>query len=101
MLQVANSVDAREQAALVAQHGRNGTPLLHGRIEGCTALSSNLGSRALLTAARLLGGSASLHFAADETRLRLEVEAPLAAVAPMAASMLVWFLDDERSMRLK
>ena len=48
---VVNSADAREQARLMAKHGQDATGLLQRRIEGGTALSSNLGSRAILQAA--------------------------------------------------
>ena len=102
VLQVANGVDAQAQAALLARHGADGTPLLHGRVEGGTALSTNLGSRALLAAAALLGGGVALTFTPDETRLRLEVEAPVAAPVEVGgAAPLVWFLDDEPTMRLR
>ncbi len=37
-------------------HGADATHLLHRRVEGGTAMSTNIGSRALLAAARLLGG---------------------------------------------
>ena len=56
---VVNSADAREQARLMAKHGQDATGLLQRRIEGGTALSSNLGSRAILQAAALHGGRAT------------------------------------------
>ena len=40
----------------MSAHGEDCTHLLHWRVEGGTAMSTNMGSRALLAAARLLGG---------------------------------------------
>ena len=75
-LEVCNDVDRGAQTGLIASHGEDATRLLHGRVEGGAALSTNLGSRALLACARLLGGEVSLRLAPEQTRLRLEVAAP-------------------------
>jgi len=105
-LLVVNSVDVSVQARLIASHGHDGTKLLHGRIDGGTSMSTNLGSRAILAAARLLGGSVAMAFEAAETRLRLEVDAPEARELPGALlgdmePVSVWFVDDELTMRLR
>jgi len=105
-LLVVNSVDVSVQARLIASHGHDGTKLLHGRIDGGTSMSTNLGSRAILAAARLLGGSVAMAFEAAETRLRLEVDAPEARELPGALlgdmePVSVWFVDDEPSMRMR
>ena len=51
-----NKLNRPAQTRLVSAHGEDGTRLLHRRVEGGTAMSTNIGSRALLAAARLLGG---------------------------------------------
>jgi len=87
---------------MIATHGEDGTRLLHRRVEGGTALSSNLGSRALLATARLLDGCVSLRFAPGETRLRLEVVAPRVheeAASAAGVAPAVWFLDDDALIR--
>ena len=94
-----NDVDRGAQARLIASHGEDATRLLHGRVEGGVALSTNLGSRALLACARLLGGEVSLRLAPDQTRLRLEVAAPRPATAALSESLVVWFLDDDPTTR--
>jgi len=83
-LEVCNGVDRGAQARLIASHGVDATRLLHGRVEGGSALSTNLGSRALLACARLLGGDVSLRLAPEQTRLRLEVAAPRPATAALS-----------------
>ena len=104
---VVNSADAREQARLMAKHGQDATGLLQRRIEGGTALSSNLGSRAILQAAALHGGRATLRLAAAETTLELVVHAEAAGAdfqsdgATPGAAPLLWCVDDCATMRLK
>ena len=75
---VVNSADAREQARLMAKHGQDATGLLQRRIEGGTALSSNLGSRAILQAPRCTAAAPLLRLAAAETTLELVVHAEAA-----------------------
>ena len=102
---VANSVHAEVQARLIASHGTDGTSLLHGRVEGGAAMSTNMGSRALLATSHLLKGGVTLRLNEEETRLHLEIEAAL-AVDPVALlrehkPVSVWFLDDEPTMRMR
>jgi signal transduction histidine kinase len=99
-VEVANSVDLAVQAHLLAKHGTDGTHLLHRRADGSTALSSNIGSKVMLTAAQLFDGVVSLHFSRTETRLRLEVAATRPVLhLPVDTSFLLWFLDDDAATR--
>jgi hypothetical protein len=104
VLEVANSVDQRAQARLIATYGEDGTCLLHCRLEGGEAMSTNVGSAALTASTHLLGGDVMLNFAPDETRVTLTVSAPrspmmAAADAATKESLEVWFLDDDEVTR--
>ena len=99
VLQVVNRVDREAQARLIASHGSDSTHLLHTRGEGSTAMSTNVGSQALLACARLLDGSVALRFSLDETRLVLKVAAQRPASMALSESLVVWFLDDDPTTR--
>ena len=99
VLEIGNSVDREAQARLIASHGNDGTHLLYFRGEGGTAMSTNMGSQALLACVRLLGGSVALCFSLNETRLVLKVATQRPASVALTDSLVVWFLDDDPTTR--
>ena len=100
ILQVTNAADPQKQAALITKHGVNATRLLHHRGDTGGTHSTNLGGQAMRDVARLLGGSVSLHLAADSSRLRLEVRAPRLLDLEVTQPLLIYFIDDEPTMRM-
>ncbi|EOD19519.1 hypothetical protein EMIHUDRAFT_451139 [Emiliania huxleyi CCMP1516] len=90
VMQVSNAADPQKQAQLIARHGTNATRLLHHRGNTGGAHSTNLGGQAMRDVARLLRGSVSLQLLPAASRLHLEATQPL----------LVYFIDDEPTMRM-
>jgi CheY-like chemotaxis protein len=102
VIQLSNGVDTEKQIKTIEIHGEDGTHLLHRRADGSSALSSNIGGKALLGVMHLLNGSVSLRFAPAETTLRVEVEAPEPKTRNRTSDesrLIVYFLDDEATMR--
>eukprot|EP00966_Prymnesium_polylepis_P080369 1861751-Prymnesium_polylepis.1 len=71
-MQVSNPVDPVKQQLLRQTHGEDGTYLLRRRADGRSALSSNIGGKALRSVVKLLDGDVGLRFMPDATLLRME-----------------------------
>jgi len=98
-MQVSNPVDPVKQQLLRQTHGEDGTYLLRRRADGRSALSSNIGGKALRSVVKLLDGDVGLRFMPDATLLRMEVHAARARKASLSETLVVYFLDDEATMR--
>jgi len=102
VLLVTNGVlDAEAQARTIGLHGADATELLHRRVDGAGSQSTNLGGKALRTVASLLEGRVSLHLEPSITRLRLEVTAPRHVDVKMSDNLLVYFIDDDATLRVQ
>ena len=97
---VTNAADEQRQASLIARHGTDVSRLLHRRGDAEGIQSTNLGGQALRDCARILHGSVSLQLGPRTTRLLLEVEAPRPVEVQVSQAQLVYFVDDEPTMRM-
>ena len=97
---VTNVAEPKRQAQLIATHGCDATKLLHRRVEGGGTHSTNLGGHALRDVARLMRGSVSLHLLPEATRLQLQVCTPRQEDVQVGEALLVYFIDDEPTMRM-
>jgi CheY-like chemotaxis protein len=100
VVQVTNDANPPKQAQLIAKHGSDATRLLHNRGECGGKHSTNLGGQAMRDVARILRGTVSLHLHPTTSRLCLEVEAPRSVEVESSETPLVYFIDDEPTMRM-
>ena len=97
---VTNVADPQAQKTLIARHGTNATRLLHHRGDSGGTHSTNVGGQVMRDVARLLNGAVSLHLAPTSSRLRLRVHAPRVVELEPTQPLLVYFIDDEPTMRM-
>ena len=99
-VQVTNQADPKAQSVLMARHGSDATSLLHSRGDARGIHSTNLGGQVMRRVANLLNGSVSLHLATTASRLCFRVNAPRAIGLEVTEPLLVYFIDDEPTMRM-
>lgn len=100
ILQVTNAASPQRHTPIIARHGHDATRLLHQRGDSGAKHSTNLGGQAMRDVSRLLKGSVSLHLEPTSSRLRLEVRAPRVVDVEAGQPLLVYFIDDEPTMRM-